>query len=133
MRRVIWLSGVLAMLGGCGAGESDGELVGTWVGSAGGFEITAVVADEYAGSSGLYGGRVETSNKSCLTNGMVLGRLTRSSVELNASGAGFESQTTILRITGELDGGKIGGLVSMTGDTGAPCDLEKSPLVLERR
>jgi hypothetical protein len=135
-----WLLLVVLVGAAAGCGDAGGEtgdggrdtLLGKWVGSAAGMTVSLEVATKYSGV-GYYSGTLSTSNRDCFTVGMLVGRLTQTTIELSASGSGAQSQLSIVRITGELERGEVNGLVSMTGDAGALCEMPKTWLLLRRQ
>jgi hypothetical protein len=130
MKNWVFAAALVAVASGCGSDGVDG-LLGKWAGSAAGMTVNLDVVTHYDGG-GYYGGTLSTSNGNCLTAGMLVGRMTDATVELSASGSGAQSQTSIMRITGELTDGQIVGLVSMSGELEAACDLAKTTIVLRR-
>jgi hypothetical protein len=125
--------GCLLFLGACSRGAEVETLMGRWTGSVDDLQISVEVTTTFDGADGLFGGTVTTSNRSCLRSAMLLGRRTLASVDLSASGSGSTSQLTVLHFTGELEGDRIDGLLSMTGDVDASCEVVKKSLVLHRR
>lgn len=124
---------MLVLLVGCSdGGGDDGKLLGAWTGTAAGYTVTADVEAEYAnaGTTSLQG-VMSTDRPTCFTNAMLAGTLSRTSVDLVASGSGTESGTTIVRIRGELAGDTITAQLDVT-TASAACAVTAMPVVLTR-
>jgi hypothetical protein len=132
-----WLAVLAMTVMGCsgldGVGQDD-PLLGKWTGSVGGLELNFDLNTAYPDAGGgYYSGSLRTSDASCFTAGMLVARRTQGTVSLTASGSGGKSQTSIVRVTGELAGPKIVGLLSITGDVDSPCTYGVTDLVVYRQ
>lgn len=122
-------------IGACGGGDDDADdkgsgISGKWSGTGGGttvtINVTQVVDKNFVGT-------VSTSNTDCLRASQLAGSLVDTTVEFLSAGSGARSQSTTLKITGELKDGRISGLLTLQGDLEQPtCQIDKAPITLTR-
>jgi hypothetical protein len=124
---------LLMCCGGSDAGGDDGEtLIGTWVGSAGGYDVTAKIDVQVANGSVIaVQGVVSTNRPTCFTNAILAGSRSLTSVELIGSGSGSVSTQTVVRLRGEVSGDEITGFLEVTSLTD-DCHVDSTPIVLHR-
>lgn len=123
-----WVVGMALVVCGCGGNN----LVGTWKGSASGWDVTVNVKEQYSSSIVAVTGVLSTNKATCFNNGTLAGTLAETSVEFGGSGSGSESSNTIIQIDGEYDGEKITGYFQAASSATA-CNVARTPVTLTRQ
>ncbi|QRN97199.1 hypothetical protein JRI60_51065 [Archangium violaceum] len=115
----------------CGCGGNN--LVGTWKGSANGWDVTVKVNDQVSGTFEAVSGLISTNKANCFTNAPMSGTIAETTVELVSVGSGSASSSTGIQIQGEFDGDKITGFFAVSAHPDSGCAQERSAMTLTRQ